>query len=158
MVTDETTINLLLDDTDVQAKLAKNQEAIDAQAADWRSKRNQILLEMHAINQGIGLMIQSIRLAVKATGQALDPVANALLSLISSTSSIIIATATALAAGSLGVLTGAALALAAFAYGFSLAQTAKVIAESESLKAAFAGINARLDKLAVTQRPRGYAF
>lgn len=159
MVSKDIEIRATFNDSDVTTKLAQNQSAIDAQAADWRSKRNQILLEMHAINQGIGLMIQSIRMAVRVTGQALSPIQNALLSMISSTTSIIIATATALAAGSLGLLTGAALVLAAAAYGFQLAQTARIIEQSEEMKVAFAAIDARLRSIeTIPQTMRGVPF
>jgi len=142
------TAQVLFDDSDMTGKLAKNQAAIDAQAADWRSKRSQILLEMHSINLGIGLMVQTVRMAVKATGQTVTPIQNALLSMVTSTSSLIIATATAMAASSLGLLTGAALALVAFAYGFSLAQTAKIYADMEKFKSEFAASDARLARMA----------
>ena len=154
------TAQVLFDDSDTQEKLSKNQAMIDAQTADWRSKRNQILLEMHAIQQGIGLIIQSIRLTVRISGQVLSPVQNALLSMISSTTSIIIATATAMTASSLGLLAGAALALAAGAWVFSMGQSARVIAQAEETRAAFAAINARLAEMETQTRrtPQGIAF
>lgn len=152
------TAQVLFDDSDMVEKTAKNQAAIDRQTAEWRAKRQQILLEMHAINLGITTMIGTIRLAVQVTGQALTPVQNALLGMISSTTSIIIATATAMAAGSLGLLTGAALVLAAGAFGFSLAQTAIVIKNSEEMRAAFAAIDARLDQIDTRRTMRGVPF
>lgn len=153
------TAQVLFDDSDMQEKLVKNQAAIDAQAAEWRAKRQQILMEMHSINLGIGLIIQSIRMTVRVTGQTMDPVANALLSMVSSTTSIIIATATAMAASSLGILTGAALFLSAYAWAFSLAQSIKILEQSEELKASFADINARLAEMeSVQRRPQGISF
>ena len=153
------TAQVIFDDSDMVAKTAKNQAAIDTQAAEWRTKRQQILLEMHSINLGIGLMVQTVRMAVRATGQTLDPIQSALLSMVSSTSSLIIATATAMAAGSLGLLAGAALALAAFAWGFQLAQTAKIQADMEKFKGDFAEANMRLARVeGVARQAIGRAF
>ncbi len=141
---------VLFDDSDMESKLAKNQAAIDQQGEDWRRQRQQTLLEMHSINLGISTMIQTIRMVVRATGETLTPMQNASLSMIQSTTSLIIATATAMAASSLGILAGAALALAAFAVGFQLAQTAKVFADMEKVKADFAASDARLAAMAKT--------
>ncbi len=155
----EVTVRIIMDDSDAEAKVAKQQQAIDTQAAEWTAARRQILLEMHAINLSISLMVQTVRMAVRFTGQTLTPIQNALLSMVSSTSSLIIATATAMAAGSLGLLVGAALALAAFAYGFQLAQTAIIYAGMEKVKADFAASDARLANLARTiaqQTGRGF--
>jgi hypothetical protein len=158
-VSKDVIIPLTIDDSDMNAKVAAQQSAIDTQAEDWRRKRNEILLQMHSINLGIGLMVQTVRMAVRATGQTLDPIQSALLSMVSSTSSLIIATATAMAAGSLGLLAGAALALAAFAWGFQLAQTAKIQADMEKFKGDFAAANARLARIeGVTRQAIGRAF
>lgn len=151
--------NVLFDDSDMTSKLAKNQAGIDRQREEWRRQRQQTLLEMHSLNLGISLMVQTLRTVVRATGQTLTPMQNASLSMIQSTSSLIIATATAMAAGSLGLLAGAALALAAFAVGFQLVQTAKVFADMEKVKADFAASDARLANLARTiARTTGRSF
>lgn len=153
------TAQVIFDDSDMVAKTAKNQAAIDRQGEEWRAKRQQILLEMHSMNLAIGLIVQTVRQVVRATGQTLDPIQSALLSMVSSTSSLIIATATAMAAGSLGILAGAALALAAFAYGFQIAQTIKIQADMEKFKGDFAEANARLIRLeGVAQQAIGRAF
>ena len=150
---------VLWDDSDIVSKMAKNQAGIDKQNADWRRQRQQTLLEMHSLNLGISLMIQTVRMAVRATGQTLDPLMNAMLSMVSSTSSLIIATATAMAASSLGLLAGAAIALAAFAVGFQLAQTAKIAVDMQALIDDFAAANARLARMeGVARQAIGRAF
>ena len=153
------TAQVLFDDSDMVAKTAKNQAAIDRQAADWTAKRQQILLEMHSLNLGINLMVQTLRLVVRATGQTLDPIQGALLSMVSSTSSLIIATATAMAASSLGILAGASVVLASFAWSFQLVQTAKIWADMEKFKGDFQAINLRLARMeGVTRQAIGRPF
>lgn len=147
MVSREVEVRIIMDDSDPVAKLAKNQGGIDRQEAEWSAARQKILLEMHSMNLAIGLIVQTVRQVVRATGQTLDPIQSALLSMVTSTSSLIIATATAMAAGSLGILAGAALALAAFAYGFQIAQTVKIQADMEKFKGDFAEANARLMRM-----------
>jgi hypothetical protein len=148
-------MRFIMDDSDVQEKLAKNQSAIDRQMEYWRIARLEILREMAEVNRGISLMIQSIRLTVQATGQTLNPTQQALLGMVSSTSSLIISTATALTVGSLGLLSGAALALAAFAYSFNLIQSAAIIADFEGYKLDFAALTDRLTQLEHTHGTRG---
>lgn len=117
-----------------EAKLAVQQAAIDRQQAEWKLARLQMISEMRDLNQGIQLMIQTIRTVVRATGQTLDPIQAGLLSIISAVSSMMVATATAMALGSLGILTGAALALGAFAASFSVTQSALLVASNLTMK------------------------
>ena len=143
----DVSISFLFDTTLAEAQLAEMQGKIDAQQADWAQKRREMLTELRNIAMGINLVVQTIRMAVRVTGQVLSPLYNALLSLVSSVTSVIIATATAMAAGSLGLLTGAALALAGIAFELQLITTVKIIAAQEETQAAFASINARLAQM-----------
>ena len=60
---------------------------------------------------------------------------------------------------STGILAGVALVLAACAYGFSLAQTAKIMADMERFKADFSASNARLARMeGVARQALGRAF
>lgn len=141
----DVSVHVTMDDSDIQAKLAKNQGAIDAQAADWRSKRNQILLEMSSINMGISMMVQSIRMVARITGQTLDPIQGALLGMVTSTASLMVAMATALA--TTGIMAGAALILAAAAWSMQVGQTIKIYEDFEKLKGDFADIDRRLAEM-----------
>ena len=146
-MSEKVTIAIDVDSTEAEVELSTLQERIDTQVEDWRFKRQMIINQLQEINRGIGLAIQAVRMAVKATGQTLDPMQSAALALIGSTASIIVTTSIALAMGSLGILTGVALALAAFAYGFQIAETAHTIAEFMALREKFEGMDTSLAKM-----------
>jgi len=153
-VSEKVTIALNIDSTDADTELSTLQERIDAQVDDWRIKRQMIINQLQEINRGISLVMQSVRMAVRVTGGALDPIQSALLALIGSTTSIIITTAVALAMSSFGLLIGVSLALAAFAYGMNLSQTAKVIADFIAVQERFASVEAQIDNAISRQIPR----
>jgi len=152
-VSERVTIGIVVDDTEAQAQLEGLQDKVDTTVTKWKTQRAIIMSQLQEVNRGIGLALQAVRMAVRATGQTLDPMQSAALALVGSTSSIIISTAIALAAGSLGLLAGAALALAAFAYGFELAQTAKILAEFMTLHGKFDAMDMTLSRL--TRMPPG---
>ena len=159
MVSKDVTIRILMDDSGAEgppAKIDKNQAGIDEQQARWAATRQQILLEMHSLNLGIGMLVQSLRMVARVTGETLNPMENALLTMLSSTASLMVATATAMAAGSLGLLAGAALVLMAAAYGLQVGQTIELTMKYQALRKDFAGINARLAQL--QRRPMGVSF
>lgn len=149
-------IGIGIDDSEMDAKVARQQNAIDKQEADWRSKRNQILLEINSINLGISMMVQSLRMVVQITGQTLSPMESAALTMISSTVSMMTATATAMA--TTGILAGAAVILAAAAYGLSIGQTIKITAEYQALRDDFAAINMRLARVEGARFTMGRSF
>ena len=153
-MSEKVTIAIDVDTTEAETELLTLQERVDAQVNDWRIKRQMIINQLQEINRGIGLVMQSIRMAVRATGGALDPMQSALLALIGSTTSIIVTTAVALAMASFGLLTGVALALAAFAYGMNLSQTAKVFADFIAVQERFASIEAQINNAISRQVPR----
>ena len=153
-MSEKVTIALNIDSTDADTELSTLQERIDAQVDDWRIKRQMIINQLQEINRGISLVMQSVRMAVRVTGGALDPIQSALLALIGSTTSIIITTAVALAMSSFGLLIGVSLALAAFAYGMNLSQTAKVIADFIAVQERFASVEAQIDNAISRQIPR----
>lgn len=147
------TIGLDIDDTIVLAKIDAIQDKIDAAFQEMELKRRIVLRQIQELNQGLFYVIRAVRMGVEATGQTLDPMQSAVLAMISNTTSIIISTATALAIGSLGVLTGVALGLAAFAYGFSLSKSAKAIADFQQSKEHINAMAARLKE--IERHPRG---
>ena len=132
------------------------QAKIDQQVADWRQRRSEIISQMQEVSMGIGLLIRGIRMAADATQTVLDPMQNALLSLVSSTTSIIVSTEVVLASASLGILTGVALGLAAFAYGMQTANTIKIMANYESLNTILTNVNNRLRRIEETNILGGY--
>ena len=129
------------------SQVATTQEAIDAVVKDWRQQRQQMVSEMHEIGTGINLLIRGIRTVAEATGTVLDPMQNALLGLVSSTTSLLISTAVALTAGSLGILVGIGLGLSAFAYGMQVASTIKIGADFAALRASLEGVQTRLSNI-----------
>lgn len=146
-MTENVTITLTADDSQAQAKVSELQQKIDQQQQEWALIRRETIQQMNEINRGINMTIQAVRLTARYTGQALDPVFNSLLTLVSSTVSLVIATATMIAASSLGILAGVALTLAAAAYAYQLGQTARLIADSEEIKEKFARVDAQLADL-----------
>ena len=146
-MSEKVTIAIDVDTTEAETELLTLQERVDAQVNDWRIKRQMIINQLQEINRGISLAIQALRMAIKATGQALDPMQSALLALIGSTASIIITTSIALAMASFGLLVGVALALAAFAYGMQIAETAKAVSTFLSLKEKFGSMDADIARL-----------
>lgn len=131
---------LHIDDTDAK----KTQAAVDAQVEDWKVKRAEIMRDISEVAQGISLVSRSLRLVAQATGQALDPMQNALLGLLGSTTSLILGTAAAITAGSLGILTGVGLALSAFALGMQTTQTARILEDFGVFKAILDAVQGRL--------------
>ena len=147
MVSDPLLVFLGIDDTEFMSSIDKIKAKVDEVVADWSAKRAVILAQINTISQGIGLAIRAVRMGIQAVGGTLDPMQNAILAMISSTTSIMIATASALAIGSLGLLTGVALALAAFAYGFSMAQQAKALADFLKVREEIMAAEGRLSAL-----------
>jgi hypothetical protein len=154
----EVTIAIIADTTEAFQQIDNLQGKIDATVADWKAQRAIIISQIQEIGRGIQYVIRGLRLAAQATGQTLSPMQNALLALIGSTASMIISTAIAIEVGSLGVLTGVALGLAAFAYGMELAQTARIIAEFADLKDSVASVDNRLATIARSQMGGGGIF
>lgn len=151
------TIGIDIDDTQANQKLVSLQTKVDRQVQQWqkqerlittelvttnaaiddtfekmRIRRLEILSQLSALNQSMGLMIQAVRMGAEATGQTIKPYQSAVLNMIQSTTSIMLATATAM--NTTGILAGAGIALAAFAYGFSMVQSANIIATSEDIQ------------------------
>jgi hypothetical protein len=128
-----------------QTEITTTNTAIDTTVQQWRIKRLEIQAQLSALNQSIGLLIRAVRLGAEATGQTIKPYQNAILNMIQSTTSIMLATSAAMQAS--GVLALAGLVLAGFAYGFSMVQTANIMATSEELQRDFDDIIARLREL-----------
>ena len=61
-----------------------------------------------------------------------------------------------IASASLGILTGVALGLAAFAYGMQTANTIKIMANYESLNTILTNVNNRLRRIEETNILGGY--
>lgn len=149
------TIAIVANDTQAQATYKDLQGKIDAQVRDWRAQRMVIIHELGQVQQGIGLLVRAIRMTAEATGTALDPLQNALLGLVSSTTSLIISTALALTAGSLGILAGVAIGMAAFAYGMEIAHTAKLLADFKALRETMGEVQLKMSNLERGQQMRG---
>lgn len=130
---------------DAEAK--KAQEAIDAVVKDWRQQRQEMVSQMHEIGTGINLLVRGIRTVAEATGTVLDPMQNALLGLVSSTTSLIISTAVALTTASLGILVGVGLGLSAFAYGMQISNTIKIMADFSALRMSLENVQTRLTNI-----------
>ncbi len=147
MSSDEVAILLTLDDSQAEAEVADLQGKIDRQQQEWAQFRRQTIREMNEIARGMAITVSSIRLVARVAGITIDPIMNALMTLVSSAVSLMIATATAMAASSFGILTGAALILSAAAFGLQAAKTAELIATSEMLKEMLSGVETRLSNL-----------
>lgn len=139
------TFGMNIDDSQAEAELADLQSKIDRTVEDWRRKRSEIYIQLSELNRSVGLIIQTVRMAAESTGQTIKPYQNAMLNMISSTTSIMLATSAAM--GATTILAGAALALAAYAYGFNMAQSAYIIVTSEELKRDIDNIAAQLRAL-----------
>jgi len=150
-LSEEVLINIAIDSTEAEMDMSILQGKIDQQVREWRMQRQVIVSQLHDLSRGIGLLIRGIRLVAEATGQTLDPMQNALLGLVSSTTSLIISTAIALTVGSLGLLTGVALAMSAFAYGMEIAHTIKLLADFAALRATIDGVKTRLTNLEIAR-------
>ena len=148
----EVIAHVTLDDSEAQTI----QKAVDSQVKDWREQRRVIVGQIQDIHQGIGLLVRTIRMVAEATGTTLDPMQNALLGIVASTAGIITSTAIALTAGSLGILVGVGLGLAAFAYGFEIAQTIKIMADFIELRRANGEIIGRLEAIEGAAQYRGF--
>ena len=164
------TIGIDIDDTQANEKLVTLQTKIDAQVQqwseerklittelmttnieidntvrDWKIRRQEIYMQLSEFNRAVGLTIQTVRLAAQVTGQTIKPYQNAALNMISSTTSMMLATSAAMSLT--GFLAAAAVALAAFAFGFNMVQSAHIIATSEELQNDFANIVAQFKAL-----------
>ena len=148
-------IGVYVNDSQALAQLQSYRKAVDAQVKEWRAQRQVMIHELSQIQQGIGLLVRAIRMTAEATGTALDPLQNALLGLVSSTTSLIISTAIALTAGSLGILTGVALGMAAFAYGMEIAHTAKLLADFKALRESMGEVQMKMSNLERGYQMRG---
>jgi hypothetical protein len=155
MVSDDVTIRLGVDTTQADAEIATLQSKIDRQATEWQLKRQQIINEMQNISSGISDIFMAVRLAAQVTGQALDPIFNALMATVSATVSLMIATATALAAGSVGILGWISIALTAAAVGYNVAQFGRLLAEKQVLDARLMSVESRV---AAAARSGGVMF
>ena len=138
------TATIDVDLTPAEAKVAALQQKIDQQQQEWATRRREILSQMSDIGSGINLAIQAVRQTARMTGKTLNPIFNALLSLVASTTSLVIGTATLLASSSLGVLTGVAIAISTAAFTWNAIQTAKLIADSEEFKAIMEGVEQQI--------------
>ncbi len=131
---------LRIDDSEVD----RTKQKIDDVMRQWSEDHKTITQQMNEVGMGIQLLIRGVRLTAEATGQALDPMQNALLGLLGSTTTIILSTATAITVGSLGILTGVGLGLAAFAYGMQVGQTARILESFGALKGILDAVIGRL--------------
>jgi hypothetical protein len=141
------TIDIEVDTTRTVAEINAVKAQADATVAAWKADRAIIVSQMQEVSRGIQYLVRGIRLAAQATGTVLDPMQNALLSLVSSTASMIISTAIAIEVSSFGLLTGVALALAAFAYGMEIANTAKIITNFAALQKSLIKVDSRLSAI-----------
>lgn len=142
--------NIVIFDVDTatgEAKVATLQDKIDLQQQEWTLIRRETLAQMSEIGRGINLTIQAIRFTARLSGQALNPIFNALLSVVASTTSLVLATAAIIATSSLGVLSGVAITLSAAALSYQVGQTARLIADNEELQASLRSIEAKLDSV-----------
>lgn len=133
------------DDSDLVAKEEKHKAAINAQEADWKAKRAVIMSQMRDVQMSINIMIRSVRMAFNLVGVAMDPVESALLSMISSTASTMLAVSIGMSAT--GILAGAAMYLAAAAYGMQIGQTAALIQKFDYIEGKFQQVSAAFDSL-----------
>lgn len=138
-------IGVDIDASQANSEIDALQAKVDTTVQKWREQRRDIYMQLSELNRGLGLMIQTVRMAARATGQTIPDYANAAFAMIQSTTSILLATSVAYKAT--GVLAGAGLALAAFAYGFNTVQSALIIARSEQLQEDFANIVSELGRL-----------
>lgn len=140
------TISIGVDTTEGNVAVDALQAKIDRQQGEWKQARIQIMNEIREVSRGINMLFQSIRLAVAITGQSIDPVFSALMSIISGTVSLMLATAAALATSV--ILAGVGVALGAAALGLQLGQTAKLIIERKMVSDRLRNIEARIAKYA----------
>ena len=122
-------LRLLADTTEAESQIKALDAQVDETVGKWKASRQEIINGLSSLNQSINYTFQALRLAARATGQTIAPIHNALMGVISGTTSLMLATATLISAESFGVLAGVGVALAAFALGFQIAETAKLTAE-----------------------------
>lgn len=154
-MSEQVTIDVVVDSTQAAAEWKALQGKVDGQVREWRAQRQVIIHELSQVQQGIGLLVRAIRMTAEATGTALDPMQNALLGLVSSTTSLIVSTAIALTAGSLGILAGVAIGMAAFAYGMEIAHTVKLLADFKTLRESMGEVQMRMSNIERGQQMRG---
>jgi hypothetical protein len=146
-------LRLLADTSGAEAEIKALDAQVEETVSKWKVARQEVINQLSALNQSILYTFQAVRLAAKATGQAITPIQSALMGVISGTTSLMLSTATLMA--STGILAGVAVVLAAFALGFQITETAKITVELISAQEKISSVEqavARLQAHAMTPR------
>jgi hypothetical protein len=141
----QVTIDVLVNTAQAEASLNDLQSRVDDTVQGWRIKRSDIMKGLSEVNQFINIVGRLAARTTDAVGSAILKIIQSFLATVNATFSLAIATAAMYT--STGVLAGVGAALAAFAAGYSIGQTAAIIQTQGAMITKFAEIRSRLSSL-----------
>ena len=142
---DDVTIHLGLDTTEVNVKIDEVMAKADATFQKWAINRAQIMQGISVVNQIMSVTTKIANKVMDETGRAMLRVMSSLLSVVTQTTSTMLSVSAAYA--STGILAPIGAALAAFATGFNIGQTAAILQQEEIIKGMMGVVENRLSSL-----------
>ena len=134
------TVFLALDTIAAETKIAQLMAHADAQVADWKLKRDQVMRDIRTGMVLISSFMASARMALALVGEQIDPFFSALISMTTATVSMMLSMSAAMSVTVLGAPVGAMLAAAAItlnvlSIGNLIKEQAKITNDFESIRA-----------------------